>query len=69
MLVEVLPGVCQGRAGVEFRNKTKSVAKVAKVLGASKHKLHADRGYSEEVSCDTVGLHFVNLRFKYIELC
>lgn len=46
----MLTGVCQGRAGVEYRNKTKSVAKVAKVLGASKDKLSNDRGHSEEVS-------------------
>ncbi|XP_069695130.1 dedicator of cytokinesis protein 1 isoform X2 [Periplaneta americana] len=46
---ELLESRDEGRAGVEFRNKTKSVAKIAKVLGASKHKLHTDRGYSEEV--------------------
>jgi hypothetical protein len=45
-----LTDVCQGRASVEFRNKTKSVAKVAKVLGASKDKLNTDRGSTEEVS-------------------
>lgn len=57
----MLPGVCQGRGGVEFRNKTKSVAKVAKVLGESKHNLNSHRGHTEEVSC-----HFDLHLFVYI---
>ncbi|XP_023708307.1 dedicator of cytokinesis protein 1 isoform X4 [Cryptotermes secundus] len=46
---ELLESKEEGRAGVEFRNKTKSVAKVARMLGASKQKLHTHCGNSEEV--------------------
>lgn len=36
--------------GIEIRTKNRSVDKVARILGASKHKLQEHRGYSEEVS-------------------
>ncbi|GLG95601.1 Uncharacterized protein GBIM_02534 [Gryllus bimaculatus] len=39
----------QGRAGVTYRNKTKSDAKLAKMLGASRQKISTHRGLSEEI--------------------
>lgn len=39
----------EGRGGVQYRNKSKSDAKLAKMLGASRQKISTQRGYSEEV--------------------
>ncbi|GFG33105.1 hypothetical protein Cfor_10663, partial [Coptotermes formosanus] len=62
---ELLESRDEGRAGVEFRNKTKSVAKVAKVLGASKDKLHTHRGHSEEVElCVKILSDIMELLFR-----
>ncbi|XP_063232451.1 dedicator of cytokinesis protein 1 isoform X3 [Bacillus rossius redtenbacheri] len=55
----------QGYGGVEFRNKDKSVAKVAKVLGEAKHTLHSHRGYSEEMElCVKILSDIMDLLFR-----
>ncbi|XP_034240436.1 dedicator of cytokinesis protein 1 isoform X3 [Thrips palmi] len=46
---ELLESREEGRLGFDYRQKSKSVAKIAKVLGASKYKLHEHHGYAEEV--------------------
>lgn len=48
--------------GVELRNKSKSEAKLAKMLGESKHKLHEHRGKVTERVC----LLITNLFFCFI---
>nr|CAD7456332.1 unnamed protein product [Timema tahoe] len=55
----------RGRGGAEYRNLSKSVAKVAKVLGEQRHKLHEHRGHSEEVElCVKIISDIMELLFR-----
>nr|CAD7394074.1 unnamed protein product [Timema cristinae] len=55
----------EGRGGAEYRNLSKSVAKVAKVLGEQRHKLHEHRGHSEEVElCVKIISDIMELLFR-----
>ncbi|KAG8228173.1 hypothetical protein J437_LFUL014408 [Ladona fulva] len=61
---ELLESRDEGRSGVELR-KSKSVAKVAKVLGTCKQRLHSHRGYSEEVElCVKILSDIMELLFR-----
>ncbi|CAG2058639.1 unnamed protein product, partial [Timema podura] len=61
----ILVGCTEGRGGAEYRNLSKSVAKVAKVLGEQRHKLHEHRGHSEEVElCVKIISDIMELLFR-----
>ncbi|KAK3913017.1 Dedicator of cytokinesis protein 1 [Frankliniella fusca] len=61
---ELLESRDEGRLGFDYRQKSKSVAKIAKVLGASKYKLHEHHGYAEEVElCVKILSDIMNLLF------
>ncbi|XP_044743403.1 dedicator of cytokinesis protein 1 isoform X2 [Chrysoperla carnea] len=62
---ELLESNEEGYRGGEIRSKSRSVAKVARLLGASKHRLNKDRGYCEEVElCVKILSDIMELLFR-----
>ncbi|XP_049862449.1 dedicator of cytokinesis protein 1 isoform X3 [Schistocerca gregaria] len=61
---ELLEARDEGRSGVQYRNKTKSDAKVAKVLGASKQYICSQRGSEEVELCVKILSDIMDLLFR-----